>query len=110
MKACHRCGRNWEQEQPPGYNNTCEGCGMPLHSCANCEAYRPSGAKRCIDPGGMDIRDGHASNSCEAFQFRMTDGLGEREASAEAGERMREFLKPEAKDAENLPTWDQLFG
>lgn len=83
---------------------------MPLHSCANCESYRPSGARRCIDPQGQEIRDANASNACGTFQFRNTDGSGERAASAEAGERVREFLRPEAQDSENTPTWDQLFG
>lgn len=67
---CWKCHEPWRESYAPGFNNSCERCGMPLHACANCAHQRPKGAVRCALPVPPRILDPSDRNSCGGFQFR----------------------------------------
>lgn len=108
MKKCHRCAKPWRESEPPGFNNTCDGCGMGLHSCANCEHYRPQGSSRCALPNTERILDAAASNRCGAFVFQ--DEIGAEQKNAAAGEKIRQILTSDRNEATRNKTWEELFG
>jgi hypothetical protein len=70
MKVCHRCHEPWSEPGQPGFNNTCNKCGIPLHSCGNCVHFVRSGAIRCTIPTAARILDWQAGNRCKDFEFQ----------------------------------------
>lgn len=88
MRSCHRCGTPWTESWEPGFNNTCQRCGIALHACANCRHYVSRGAVRCMLPEAPRIRDPQAANDCRLFEFLQSsvsaEGGG---AGGTAGER-----------------------
>ena len=100
MRLCHRCSKAWAESDPPGFNNTCEGCGMPLHACANCSHYRPNGRHRCALPGTDDVLDAAAPNRCTSFEFS--------EVVADAAQADGPPVGP-TRDIKR-DRWDKLFG
>ena len=104
MKCCHRCKHEWSEAEPPGFNNTCENCGIGLHSCSNCGHYRSQGQHRCVLPGTPRVLDAVGSNRCDSFAFREHDLEAESAAEAAGGMRATDALD------DVKPTWDQLFG
>ena len=105
MHICNRCNTPWSETEQPGFNNTCEGCGMALHACVNCDHYRARAQVRCDEIGTDQILDGAASNQCDSFKFRHSLA-GEAEASAEGGSSMPDDdNRPNGRDG-----WEKLFG
>ncbi len=110
MKSCHRCGHAWSVQEQPGFNNTCEGCGTPVHSCANCEHHRREGRLRCDEPKAPRIFDAAAANDCSYFRFRVR-GL-EPEAGEQIANLRKHLLDDRQRDqpaAEPQLRWEQLF-
>ncbi len=111
MHLCNRCHVPWAGPDQPGFNNTCEGCGVALHACANCAHYRPRAQLRCDVMGTEQVLDGSASNKCEAFKFRHALAG---EASAAAGSSGSNSESSQDTDDETRPNgregWEQLFG
>jgi hypothetical protein len=102
MKVCHRCRTAWTESGQPGFNNTCAGCGMSLHACANCRWHVPQSRKlRCLKPGTPAVSDANAGNRCPAFEFLVMDAaVAVRAASAE-GDRSGRTPREQ---------WERLFG
>ena len=70
MKVCHRCNSQWREPGLPGFNNTCSGCGIPLHSCGNCVHYIRAGQVRCTVPEAERVLDWQSGNRCKHFEFQ----------------------------------------
>jgi len=108
MKACHRCQKPWDEPGQPGFNNTCSGCGMSLHSCQNCLHHVTSGSVRCLVETAPPVQDPSAGNRCQHFEFSA-------QMAAEQQMATQEFTPsrtadPVADPASARRRWDKLFG
>lgn len=109
MKSCHRCGHAWPAQDQPGFNNTCEGCGTPVHCCSNCDHHRREGRVRCTEPQAPRILDASSANDCRLFRFRQR-GL-EPEAGQQLETLRRNLFEERSSGGPSAApmSWDQLF-
>ncbi len=99
MKACHSCGEEWTDREPPGFSVTCEKCGEFLHCCRNCRFCVPSRHNDCSEPQAEMVRDKENRNLCEWFQFADGDAVGDGVSrSAAARARLEELFGPPGTD------------
>ncbi len=109
MKFCHRCSAPWPSVDQAGFNNTCEGCGTPVHCCANCSSYQPRSQRRCAEPQAPEILDAAAANRCELFRYEMRTAAGETTAATIEDVRRQLLNSENDEGAATGRSWDELF-
>ncbi len=65
---CHGCGREVALEGRVQRQDTCPGCGRPLHACRNCSLFDPRASNQCREPQAEWVSDRAAANFCEWFR------------------------------------------
>lgn len=68
MRRCVRCGREWTDLSPPGFQEVCPQCDVYLHSCINCRLYNRR-ADRCSSVTAECTGDREHYNYCEEYQM-----------------------------------------
>ena len=97
MRACHACGAEWAEREPPGFSAECPKCAAYLHACLNCKFYAPGRRYDCREPQVELVQEKAGRNTCEYFLF------AERAAGSAADEEKKRAAAARAK-------LEKLFG
>mgnify|MGYP006173908975 CR=1 FL=1 len=80
---CNACGAKVETEEIP-IGAACVRCGADLHSCSNCRHFEPSATFECRQPIPQRFPSKSKGNTCELFEPKVTQELGERRGDQDA--------------------------
>jgi len=69
MRLCYHCGREWPDEERPGYHATCTGCHAYVYVCLNCRFYDRAAPSECQLATTEPVRRKDHPNFCEEFRF-----------------------------------------
>lgn len=67
---CHACGGEIELIDKVKRADSCEHCGVDLHSCKNCKFYDPYAHNGCRESSTLYEPDKVKANFCTYFQVR----------------------------------------
>ena len=67
---CHACGGEIELIDKVKRADTCEHCGVDLHSCKNCKFYDPYAHNGCRESSTLYEPDKEKANFCTYFLVR----------------------------------------
>lgn len=83
---CQGCGRVIELAtgERIAFSETCEGCGLDLHSCQHCAHHDPTAYNECRESSAERVEDRERANRCEYFR----PGAG----GAERGDQKQQAL------------------
>lgn len=112
MKRCRACGHPWDDKRSPGFREECDGCGVPLHACANCRFYDADASQWCREPQARDQRprDPEASNTCDYF---LLADSGDRDSGSARSEQAKNALadlfgdNPPTPSGEDVQDWQK---
>jgi hypothetical protein len=85
--------------EKPGFNDVCEGCGSYVHCCSNCKFYDEYTRPHCGEPNADSALDPNGMNHCEYFVFRPTKGAPLEDPDDPEQRRMRR--KPDWRNMHN---------
>jgi len=69
MKACFKCGKEFESDYKPGFRDECPACYAFVHACLNCRFYDKFAHNHCREPASDYVQDAENGNFCEQFVF-----------------------------------------
>ena len=87
--SCASCGKPVSREDKIGQNDSCDGCGAPLHACVQCRWHDPLVPKQCRQDEAEGERNPAAANHCEWFE---PDLKGVRDQQGERAKDARQKL------------------
>jgi hypothetical protein len=88
---CHACGAEIPAAEKIFREDTCAGCGRPLHCCRNCHFFDPAVFHECREPQAEWVGDKGSANFCEYFRPGAAKG-GARKPAPEAARRKLDDL------------------